>query len=433
MATLTSTAATSAPPLQHFVLANGLVVYLREDHRAPLVSAQLWYHVGASYEPPGHSGLSHLLEHLMFEGSSKLAGGQYSKLISTLGGSPNAATTHDATYFPATLPSNRLEVVLEAMADSMASATLEPAAFDRELEVVKAERRTRVDNSPLAQALEQADTLALQGGPYATPIIGRAPDLADMTADAVRTWYQSWYHPNNATLVVVGDTTSDRLRGWVEHYFGAIPANRLPSKARPKPATASVHRTQTITLPRLREGLIMAFNVPSQSTAASDLEALALRLIPELLTEGRGARLVQRLMRERDILHAKGSQYLHVLRGDSLLTFYFFNNPQQASPEQAMEHVWAQIELLRQTPATAREISRAKARLLANTVFGRDDIGEQAGAIGQMAASGLDPHSLDREAEILQSVTAEDVRAVAHRYLSHERLTVTYMKEEERP
>lgn len=433
MAPLTSTAVSSAPPLQHFLLSNGLAVYLREDHRAPLVSAQLWYHVGASHEPPGHSGLSHLLEHLMFEGSSKLAAGQYSSLISRLGGDPNAATTQDATYFPVTLPSNRLEIALEAMADSMASATLDSAAFDRELEVVRAERRNRVDNSPLAQALEQAEALALDGGAYATPIVGRSSDLADMTAAAVRTWYQSWYHPNNASLVVVGDMTLDRLRGWVEHHFGAIPANRLPNKEIPRQPEDLKQRTQTITLPRLREGLIMAFNVPSRATAVSQQEAYALRLIPELLSEGGGSRLVERLMRSRDVLHAKGSQYLHWLRGDSLLTFYFFNNPLQATPEQTMELVWSEIEQLRQSPPSEQELSRAKARLLANTVFRRDDVGGQAFAIGQMAASGLDPHLLDLEAEALQSVTAEHIRDAAHRHLSRERLTVTYMKEGERP
>ncbi|MDZ3994268.1 pitrilysin family protein [Pseudomonas sp. Teo4] len=433
MASLIQPTAASAPALQHFTLDNGLAVYLREDHRAPLASAQLWYHVGASYEPPGHSGLSHLLEHLMFEGSSKLEPGEYSTLITRIGGEPNAATTQDATYFPVTLPSNRLEVALEAMADAMASASFEQTAFDREIEVVRAERRSHVDNNALALAMERANSLAMGTSAYATPVIGTTQDLADMTAAAVRTWYQSWYHPNNASLVVVGDVTLGRLREWVERHFGAIPANRLPDRDTPRQSTPLQQRTQTVTLPHLREGLIMNFNVPSLATASTEQEAYALRLIPAILTEGSSSRLSRRLLREQEVLHAKRSQYLHHLRGDSLLTFYFFNNPLKATPEQAMEHVWAEIDQLRQSPPSDQELTRAKARLLAGQVFSRDDLGEQAFAIGQQAASGVDPHQLDREAQSLQSVTAEAVRDAAHRYLTRERLTVTYMTEGKRP
>lgn len=177
--------------LQHFTLANGLKVYLREDHRAPLASVQLWYHVGSSYEPEGHTGLSHALEHLMFEGSSKLAEGEYSRLMTRLGGDPNAFTFEDATVYPITLPTSRMEVVLEAMADAMATATLGEAPFKRELAVVMAERRANVDNNPFAVALEQNKLLAYGKCSYATPIIGFKQDLQQLTQAAARNWYQS--------------------------------------------------------------------------------------------------------------------------------------------------------------------------------------------------------------------------------------------------
>lgn len=136
-----------ASAVSAFSLANGLRVYLREDHRAPLVSVQLWYHVGSSYEPEGHTGLSHALEHLLFEGSSKLDAGQHSALMTRVGGDPNAFTYTDATVFPLTLPAKRLEIALEAMADVMASATLSDTPFARELAVVMAERREDVDSA----------------------------------------------------------------------------------------------------------------------------------------------------------------------------------------------------------------------------------------------------------------------------------------------
>ncbi|MDR6715393.1 zinc protease [Pseudomonas hunanensis] len=420
-------AADASPPLQQFTLANGLTVYLREDHRAPLVSVQLWYHVGSSYEPPGHSGLSHLLEHLMFEGSSKLAPGEYSTLVSRLGGEPNALTTHDATCFPVTLPSSRLEVVLEAMADAMASATLDPAAFARELQVVMAERRSTVDDNPLALAIEAAQRLAHGTSTYATPVIGHQADLEQMTWAQVSTWYQSWYHPNNATLVVVGDLDLERLQPLVERHFGPIPANRLPLSARPTPGSSLVQRRQQLALPGMRDGLIMAFNMPSQATARSLQEACALRLLPQLLGNGNSARLPQRLLHQRQLLQAMSAAYAHQLRGDSLLSLYMFTNPQQGTPEQAMPQVWAEIEQLHHSAPSERELNRAKARLLASLVFARDNIAEQGHALGRAASSGLDPSQLAHEAQAINSVSPEDVQRVALTYLTQDRLSTTYM------
>lgn len=198
-----------------FTLANGLRVYLREDNRAPLVSVQLWYHVGSSYEPEGHTGLSHALEHLLFEGSSKLAPGQYSALMSRLGGDPNAFTYPDATVFPLTLPRNRLEIALEALADVMASATLSDMPFARELAVVMAERREDIDNSPLALAVEHHQLLVYGNSGYGNPVTGHKTDLDHMTPTAARTWYQTWYHPNNATLAVAGDIALAQLQSWL--------------------------------------------------------------------------------------------------------------------------------------------------------------------------------------------------------------------------
>lgn len=241
------------PPLQSFKLDNGLQVYLRQDHRAPLVSAQLWYHVGSSYEPAGQSGLSHLLEHLMFEGSSKLASGQYSKLLTLLGGDPNAFTSEDATCFPVTLPASRLEIVLEAMADAMGTARFEQSTFEREVQVVLAERRLQTDQSPLAIARERDRLLAHGSSPYATPIIGHQADVESLTAQAARRWYQNWYQPANATLVVVGDIDLARLRRYVERHFAAVASAQVPSKTRPTGPIALQSRSQTVALAQMRE------------------------------------------------------------------------------------------------------------------------------------------------------------------------------------
>ncbi|MFJ4065562.1 M16 family metallopeptidase [Pseudomonas sp. NPDC089996] len=418
----------TASALQRFTLENGLVVYLREDHRSPLVSAQLWYHVGSSQEPTGQSGLCHLVEHLMFEGSSKLGPGQYDEVMTRLGGAPNAFTTADATYFPVTLPASRLEVALEIMADAMVSATLGEPVFNRELEVVKAERRERVDNLPLTLARERARILANSHTPYASPIIGHLADLQHLGITEVRSWYQDWYQPNNASLVIVGDIDMVSLRPLVERHFASLAAARLPERWTQAPNRNFAHRRQTLALANLPLGAILAFNTPSLATAMQPAHAYALRLVPQILANGSSSRLVLRRVRGDECLLAASADYQHLQRGDSLLTLNLYANPSKATAKSATAAVLEEIEALRRTPPTDDELQRAKNRLLAGLVFDRDSIEVQANAIGKHAVCGIDPATLDQEHHWIQSITAEDVRLAAHLFLTHERLTITYLE-----
>ncbi|WP_027592323.1 pitrilysin family protein [Pseudomonas sp. LAIL14HWK12:I7] len=419
------------PSVQSFALANGLRVYLREDRRAPLVSVQLWYHVGSIDEPDGHSGLSHVLEHLLFEGSSKLASGQYSTLMTRLGGDPNAFTLEDATYFPLTLPVSRLEIALEAMADTMATATLSDAPFARELAVVMAERRVDIDNNPLALAMEQHQLLAHGNSRYATPVIGHPPDLHAMTPAAARTWYQTWYHPNNATLSVVGDIGLQPLQALVARHFAVIPAHRLPPRQTPVEDAELTRRAQTLHLQGLRPGVILSFNLPSQRTATSNAQAHALRLLPDLLSEGHAATLRRLLVIDEQVLQGLKATYEPYRRGDSLLTLYAFCSA-HVTPEAAADRLLAEIERFRQQPPSIEALQRAKARLLARQLFARDAIAEQAQAIGRQAACGLDPIALDDERATLEAVTAEQVHQAAVAYLTAPRTAITYMHNKER-
>ncbi|QXH47003.1 insulinase family protein [Pseudomonas xanthosomatis] len=421
----------SLPPasLHHFTLANGLQVYLREDHRAPLVSAQLWYHVGASHERDGQTGLSHMLEHLMFEGSSKLAPGEYSALMTRIGAAPNAFTVDDATVYPLTLPANRLEIGLEAMADAMASATLETAPFERELKVVMAERRSQVDNYPLALALERHNSLAHGPSPYANPVIGHLADLQRLTPAAARSWYQDWYHPNNATLAVAGAVSLERLKTLVSRHFTAILAQPLPATEPPRAGAGLSRRSLVIRQRGLREGLLMSFNVPSAATAANPQMALA--LIPDLLAKGSSARLKQQLLHKENLLQALSCGYDPLKRGDSLINIYAFTNAGATTPDAVAQRILDALGALGQNPPEAHELARAKARLLARQVFAQDDIAGQAHAIGQRAASGLDPTLIGAERQAVQAVTAEQVRQAAAQYLHEARMTTTLMHGQE--
>ena len=420
----------STSAVSSFTLANGLRVYLRTDQRAPLVSVQLWYHVGSSYEPEGHTGLSHALEHLLFEGSSKLAGGQYSALMARLGGDPNAFTHSDATVFPLTLPASRLEIALEAMADVMASATLSDAPFARELAVVMAERRENVDNSPLALAMEHHQLLAYGNCGYGTPVIGHENDLSHASLAAARTWYQTWYHPNNATLAVAGDITLSQLQALVTRHFAAIPAHRLPEQPIPAAPAGLVRRFQTLRLQGLRSGAITSFNLPSQCTAKSGAQAYALRLLPDILAQGNASLLQRRLVLDEPLLLNLKASYEPWQRGDSLLTLYALCNP-QLTPEAAAERLTLEIEAFRQSLPAEADLKRAKARLVARQVFESDDIAKQAHALGKQAACGLDPVALENERQAIEAVTAQQVGEVASEFLTDARTTITFMHHKE--
>ncbi|OUM24787.1 peptidase M16 [Pseudomonas putida] len=416
----------STSAVSSFTLANGLRVYLRADQRAPLVSVQLWYHVGSSYEPEGHTGLSHALEHLLFEGSSKLAAGQYSALMARLGGNPNAFTHSDATVFPLTLPASRLEIALEAMADVMASATLSDAPFARELAVVMAERRENVDNSTWALATEHHLLLAYGNSGYGTPVIGHDNDLSHTTLAAARTWYQTWYHPNNTTLAVAGDITLSQLQTLVIRHFAAIPAHRLPVQQIPAAPAGLVRRFQTLRLQGLRSGAIISFNLPSQCTAKSAAQAYALRLLPDILAQGNASLLQRRLVLDEPLLLGLKASYEPWQRGDSLLTLYALCNP-QLTPEAVAERLTLEIEAFRQSLPAEADLKRAKARLAARQVFERDDIAKQAHAIGKQAACGLDPVALEDERQAIEAVTAEQVGEVACEFLTEARTAITFM------
>ncbi|WP_194789608.1 M16 family metallopeptidase [Pseudomonas sp. UFMG81] len=416
--------------LQHFTLDNGLKVYLREDHRAPLACAQLWYHVGASDEPVGLSGLSHMLEHMLFEGSSKLAAGQYSRLISRLGGTANAFTGPDATFFLATLPVSRLEIALEAMADTLSSATLDEALFTRELAVVMSERRLRVDNLAIGLAAERHTALAHGDSGYSIPLIGHHADLERMTTSALRQWHRQWYGPNNASLVVVADMTLERLKAMVEEHFSAIESQQLPERTRPLAPAKLARREQTLVEPGLQDGLMMSFNTPSLATASDPAHAHALRLACHLLTEGNSSRIVRQLVNEEQTLLSTYSKYDHLTRGDTLWSCFAYVAP-TVTPQAAGEQLLLQIERLRTTPATEQEISRAKTRLLAGLVFKRDDIELQATTIGEAAASTLDPRLLDQERNDIERITPEQIQQAAQSWLTPERMTLTYLQRKE--
>lgn len=426
-ASLASLLSRAQLPIEQFTLDNGLKVYLQQDPSSPLACVQLWYHIGSSHEPAGHTNLSHVLEHMLFEGSRKLAPGQYSRIIDRLGGTSNASTRDDATVYEAILPSSQLEAALEIMADTMANASLDQAALVKAVEAVKNERRLKVDNNALMQAFERHKWLAHGGNAYAAPSYGEAHDLESLKLETVRTWYRTWYHPNNATLVVVGDVDRRLLEEWVQRHFQGWPAAPLASSSAPRQPAQLNERQEVLSLPGLRDGFLMSFNVPSRNSAASEKTVPALTLALQMLCKGPGSLLYGTLVRDAQILSGIDGQYDHHLRGDTLLSLYAYSNAANVTPEQASERVWNSIEAFKQSPPALEALEQLKLQLLTRQLAKHSAFADKAETIATRAISGISPTQLDQELQTLIALTPQEVQQVAQAFLTRERLSTTHM------
>lgn len=424
--------AADAQPTHEFTLDNGLKVIVREDHRAPVVVSQVWYKVGSSYETPGQTGLSHALEHMMFKGSNKLGPGEASRILRDLGAEENAFTSDDYTAYYQVLARDRLGVALELEADRMASLRLPPEEFSREIEVIKEERRLRTDDQPNAKAFELFSAMAHPASGYHTPTIGWMADLERMKVEELRHWYEAWYVPNNATLVVVGDVTADEVKSLAQRYFGAIPKRATPPAKLPLELAEPGLRQLTLHVRTQLPSLIYGFNVPGLATAKDPRSVHALRLISALLDGGYSARMATRLERGQELVSGASSSYNPFTRGDSLFVLSAIPNTQKNKTLADVETgLWQLLDELKTTPPTAEELERVRAQVIASLVYERDSISSQATTIGQLETVGLSWKLIDKELEELKSVTPADIQNAARTYFTRERLSVAHVLPEE--
>jgi zinc protease len=420
-------------PTHEFTLDNGLKVVVREDHRAPVVVSQIWYKVGSSYETPGQTGLSHALEHMMFKGSSKAGPGESSLILRDLGAEENAFTSDDYTAYYQVLARDRLSVAFELEADRMASLRLPPEEFSREIEVIKEERRLRTDDKPNAKAYERFKALAYPASGYHTPTIGWMADLDRMKVEELRHWYEAWYVPNNATLVVVGDVKPDEVKALAERFFGPVPRRDVPPAKKPLELAEPGERQITVHVATQMPSLMYGFNVPSLSTAEDPRMVNALRLISALLDGGYSARISSRLERGEELVSGASSDYDAFTRGDTLFTINATPNAQKKKTLADVEAgIWRLLNELKTKPPSKEELERVRAQVIAGVVFERDSITSQATTIGQLETVGLSWKLMDEELSALQSVTPEDIQKAARTYFTRERLAVAHVLPEEK-
>ena len=412
--------------VREFVLDNGLKLLVKEDHRAPVVVSQIWYKVGASYEHGGITGVSHVLEHMMFKGTKKHGPGEFSKIIAENGGRENAFTGRDYTAYFQQLEKSRLPISFELEADRMRNLTLPPDQFRKELAVGVEERRMRTEDKPQALVYEKFNAAAWVSSPYHQPIIGWMNDLQNLTVEDLKPWYARWYAPDNATLVVVGDVDARHVKALAEKYFGDIPpAKRQPVKPRIEPEQKGPRRI-TVRVPARLPYLLMGYKVPVLKTAKQDWEPYALEVLAGILSGGNSARFPRELVRKQQIAASVDAGYNLYARQADL--FLIDATPADGHTAAEVETaIQAQLQRLRETPVSARELARIKAQVVAGKVYERDSVFYQAMQLGTLETVGLGWQRMDEYADRVRAVTAEQVRQVAQKYLQENRLTVAVL------
>ncbi|WP_317622924.1 M16 family metallopeptidase [Thiohalobacter sp.] len=416
----------SADRVHEYRLDNGLRLIVKEDHRAPVVVSQVWYRVGSSYEHDGITGISHVLEHMMFKGTERFGPGEFSRIIAENGGRENAFTSRDYTAYFQRLEKSRLAIAFELEADRMRNLRLDPEEVKKEVKVVMEERRLRTEDNPQALTFEQFNATAFLNSPYRIPTIGWMDDLENLKIEDLQAWYEKWYAPNNAILVVAGDVDPQAVLALAKKHYGPLRPSRIEP---PKPRREMVQRGERrirVRVPAELPYILMGYKVPVVLTAEGDWEPYALEVAAGILDGGNSARLARELVRGQEVAASAGAGYDLYDRQESL--FLLDGTPANghdiAELEKALRE---QVRRLQTRPVTADELARVKAQVLAGAVFEEDSVFYQAMRIGRLVSVGLDWRLDEQYADRIRAVTPEQVQAVARKYLRDERLTVAVL------
>ena len=413
--------------VHEYMLENGMKVLVKTDHRAPVVVAQVWYKVGSSYEWSGITGVSHVLEHMMFKGTEKHAAGEFSRIIAEQGGRENAFTSRDYTAYFQQLEKSRLPVSMEMEADRMHNLVLQQEEFAKEVKVVMEERRTRTDDDPRALTYEQLYATAFANSGYHHPIIGWMNDLKNLTLDDLRHWYQKWYAPNNATLVVVGDVVPEEVYALAKRYYGVIPKGQVATQKPRLETKQQGQRRITVEAPAKLPFLLMAYKVPVLASAEDEKDVYALDVLAGVLDGGKSARFSRDLVRGRQLAAAAGVSYDMTTRIESL--FVLQGIPANGHTMQEIEVALREhVEKVKTELVDEKELKRIKAQVIASEVYEKDSVFYQGMSLGMLETVGLGWQRQDEYVDKIKAVTAEQIRAVAQKYLIDDQLTVAMLK-----
>ncbi|PWB14822.1 insulinase family protein [Acinetobacter sp. AM] len=410
------------PSTSKYTLDNGLKVIIREDHRSPMVMTQIWYAVGSSDESGNLLGISHALEHMMFKGTIKVPNDEFTRLSRLYGGSVNAATFTNYTYYYQLYQKDFLALALELEADRMSNLLLRQQDFDTEIKVVMEERRQRTDDNPRALASERFKWIAYPTSHYRQPVIGYMKNLNTLQLDSLKKWYQDWYAPNNAILVIVGDVDTQQTLHQVKQYFSAILAKVLAQRNEVQEYTNVGYRYMEVKLPVQVPNLLLAWNVHSLATAKNPQDVYALVIIKNILDSGITSRLQKNLVRNQKLATSISASYDPYNRGDSLFSITALP-VEGVSLEEIEKAVLVEIENLKNSPVSDDEVNRVVTRYMADLIYSQDDIAGQARMIGILEVNGLSYQLVEQLQQHYEAVTPEDIRRVANIYFNPKNLS----------
>ncbi|MBU3627798.1 pitrilysin family protein [Polynucleobacter sp. AP-Reno-20A-A9] len=424
---LTWAAGPDSGDTNEYQLSNGLKLIVREDHRAPTVAHMAWYRAGSMDEVNGKTGVAHVLEHMMFKGTDKVKAGEFSRLVAAVGGRENAFTSRDYTAYFQQVEKSKLEDVIKLEADRMSNLNFDDAEFLKEIQVIMEERRLRTEDNPSSLLNESLMATAYMSSPYRHPVIGWMNDLENMKASDARDWYRSWYKPNNATVVISGDVDAKKVLNMAEKYYGAAAAHELSvRKPQIEPPQKGIKQVQ-VKAPADSAQLTMAWKVPRiEPGKLDDPEPYALELLTAVLDGYDNARLNRTLVKQEKVVNDVGVGYDMISRGPELFLISA-TMAKGKTVDQAQVSIRKALDELKQKGILESELKRIKVRILSEQIYKRDSIFGQAMEIGSTEMAGFSWKDIDYILEKMQTITPEQVQAVAKKYLVDEGLTIAVL------
>lgn len=408
-----ATDAVAAPKATKFQLANGMDVVVIPDTRAPVVTHMVWYRVGAADEPPRASGIAHFLEHLMFKSTKKLAGGEFSKIIARLGGQDNAFTSHDVTAYFQRIEKSQLPTVMAMEADRMANLLLTEKEVLTERDVILEERRSRIENSPSSIFQEQMDAALYYSHPYGTPVIGWQHEIEALSRKDALSFYEKFYAPNNAILVVSGDVTADKVRELATETYGKVPANKDVSTRASRTVEPPHRAARRVEVKDPRAGqpfVVRSYIAPSYLTAKPG-EAEALDVLMKILASGSTSRLYKKLVVEEKIASSAGGWYSGSGLDSGKISFQAVTSDKTNFPkiEAVFDELIADISA---NGVSEGELERAKNSYMAEYVYDNDNQSTLARRYGWGLALGQSLDDIESWPQRIEKVTADDIKKV---------------------
>ncbi len=400
------------------ILPNGLKVLMKEDHKSPVVTFQIWYKVGSRNEKLGTTGISHLLEHMMFKGTKKYGPKTFSQTVMRNGGNDNAFTGKDYTAYFENFAADRIDISLDVESDRMQNLLLDQKEFQSEREVVKEERRMRTEDDPTSTMVEEMMGTAFIAHPYQWPVIGWMADLNNITRDDLYNHYRTYYAPNNATIVVAGDFNSKALLPGIKKYFGQIPRGPAVPKVGAVEPKQQGERRVTVKRPAELPAVFAGYHAPD----IKHPDSYALEVLQAIVSSGKSSRLYMSLVYEQQIATYAGGDYDNVASDPNMFYVYAGVMPDKTTDD-VEKALYAEIDKLKTTPVADQELQKAKNQIESGFIMGQDSIFYQAMLLGQFETV-ANWKLLEKYVDNIRAVTKEDVMRVAKQYLTEDNRTV---------